>query len=132
MRHIFLLIALLLAPFVEGFGENLQLGAMLKIDSVTHDFGRVSRKGDNITHTFIAHNVGDAPLVITEGVTTCSCIKVKHPKRPIPPKGSGEVEVKYELGRKDIGPFHKIIQLHSNSSNGGCQILTIHGISIEE
>ncbi len=104
-------------------------GALIKIDSVSHDFGKVSRKGNSLSHTFVATNIGTSPLVITEGSTTCSCIKVKHPKRPIAPNEKANIEVKYELERKEIGPFHKVIKIFSNSSDGGCQVLTIHGVS---
>lgn len=107
-------------------------GALIKIDSVSHDFGRVSRKGNALSHTFIATNIGSAPLVITEGSTTCSCIKVKHPKRPIAPQESASIEVKYELERKEVGTFHKVIKIFSNSTDGGCQVLTIHGVALNE
>ncbi len=125
------LIALLLMPII-GFAESIPKGALIEMDSVAYDFGRVSRKGDDIVHTFTARNIGDAPLVITEAATTCTCIKVKYPKRPIAPQGAADVEVRYEVQRKEIGPFHKVIKLLSNSADGGCQVLTIHGVSVEE
>ncbi len=36
-------------------------GALIKIDSVSHDFGQVTRKGNSLSHTFVATNVGTAP-----------------------------------------------------------------------
>ncbi|MFI3301889.1 MAG: DUF1573 domain-containing protein [Rikenellaceae bacterium] len=106
-------------------------GAIIEADSATHNFGRVTRKGADVEHTFTIRNSGTTPLVITEASTTCTCIKVKYPKRPIPPQGSAEVNVRYEVQRKEVGPFHKIIKILSNSSNGD-QMLTIHGISVEK
>ncbi len=113
-----------------GFMSFAQ-GAIIEMDSVAHDFGRVSRRGADVEHTFTVRNTGTTPLVITEASTTCTCIKVKYHKRPIPPQGSSTLSVRYEVQRKEVGPFYKIIKILSNSTNGD-QILTIHGISVDK
>ncbi len=127
-RFIFTILTLLLTAVASLSAQPH--GAVIEMDSVTHDFGHVSRKGADVVHIFNARNAGTAPLVITEASTTCTCIKVKYPKRPIPPQGSAEVVVRYEVQRKEVGPFHKVIKILSNSINGD-QVLTIHGVSVE-
>ncbi len=132
MRN-FIILLLMLLPMTFAYGEEVaDGGAKIKIDSVAHNFGEISRKGGDAIHNFTIRNIGDKPLVITEAETTCTCIKVKLPKRPIAANESAELEVKYEVSRKEVGAFHKIIKLHSNSSDEECQILTIHGVSIEK
>lgn len=132
MRPLLLTFMMLLSVAISTAAPPSK-GAIIKVDSVAHDFGQVSRKGADIVHTFKVSNVGDAPLVITEAATTCTCLKVKYPKRPISPDKSADVVVQYEVQRKEEGPFHKIIKLMSNSvEDGGCLVLTIHGVSVEE
>ncbi len=106
-------------------------GAIIEMDSVSHNFGEVSRKGADIVHTFTARNIGTSPLVITEVSTTCTCIKAKYPKRPIPPQESGEITVRYEVQRKEVGRFYKVLKVLSNATNSD-QVLTISGISVEK
>ncbi len=131
MRHFILLLCLLCAPFAAQ-SKDAKQGAQMQIDSVAYNFGEISRKGGDAEHTFTIRNTGNSPLVITQAETTCTCIKVKYPKRPIAPHSKASVEVKYEVSRKELGAFHKIIKLHSNSADGACQILTIHGTSVEK
>ncbi|MFI3282211.1 MAG: DUF1573 domain-containing protein [Rikenellaceae bacterium] len=132
MKRLLIMTLMLLSGVAASYGATPAKGALIEMDTVAHDFGRVSRKGADIIHTFTARNIGDAPLVITEGSTTCTCIKVKHPKRPIAPNSEAKIEVEYELGRKEVGPFYKVIKILSNSADGGCQVLTIQGVSVEE
>ncbi len=132
MRRFIVTFVVLIFGAIASAQELTPVGALIQMDSVSHDFGRVTRRGNALSHTFTATNIGGTPLVITEGSTTCSCIKVKHPKRPIAPQQSAPIEVRYELERKDIGPFLKVIKIFSNSSDGGCQVLTIYGISEDE
>ncbi len=126
MKRIFLIICFVALSSV-GFAQ----GALIEMDSVSYDFGRVSRRGGDLRHDFVVRNVGSQALVITKATTTCTCLKVKYPKSPIPAGTESKIEVKYELGRKDIGVFHKVIKIESNST-GGTQLLTIHGNSSDE
>ena len=111
--------------------ESPRRGAIIEMDTTSYDFGRVSRRGSAPSHTFTLRNAGDEALVIVEAITTCTCIKVKYPKSPIPPRTTAAVTVKYELQRKDLGVFHRVIKLISNSIDGA-QLITIHGISEDE
>ncbi len=126
MKRLFLIICFVALSSV-GFAQ----GALIEMDSVSHNFGRVSRRGSDLRHTFVARNVGTQALVITEVTTTCTCLKARFSKAPIPVGGESKIEIKYELQRKDIGAFHKVIKIQSNST-GGTQLLTIHGNSSDE
>ncbi len=130
MRAFALTIFMLLVSLC-AFSEESARGAVIEMDTTSYDFGRVSRRGGTLSHTFTLRNVGRDALVITDVTTTCTCLKAKHPRRPIAPNAEAEIEVKYDLQRKEVGAFHKVIKIISNSTNGN-QLLTIHGFSEEE
>ena len=113
-------------------GETLQAGkALLKLDHTSHDFGEVPRKGGDIEHAFPFENDGDAPLVIVRAQTSCTCLKVSYPKRPVAPGASDTIRIVYEPHKSEPGSFNKLVQIFSNAENGR-EILTGQGFSIDE
>lgn len=113
-------------------GETQQAGrALLKLDHTSHDFGEVPRKGGDIAHEFPFENDGDAPLVIIRAQTSCSCLKISYPKRPVAPGASGTIRVVYEPHKSEPGSFNKLVQIFSNAENER-EILTVQGFSIDE
>ncbi len=113
-------------------GETQQAGkALLKLDHTSHDFGEIPRKGGDIEHEFPFENDGDAPLVIVRAQTSCSCLKISYPKRPVAPGASGTIRVVYEPHKSEPGSFNKLVQIFSNAENER-EILTVQGFSIDE
>lgn len=105
-------------------------GARLRIDSATHDFGDVPRKGGDLMRAFIFTNDGTAPLVLTRVVTSCSCLKASYSRRPVAPGASGVIRITYEPHKSEPGTFYKVIQVFSNST-GGRELITVQGNSLE-
>lgn len=105
-------------------------GARLVLDSTLHDFGDVARRGGDISAVFKFRNEGTQPLVITRVITSCSCLKSRYSKRPIPVGGEGVIEFIYQPLKAESGTFHKIVQVLSNSVQGR-ELITIMGNSIE-
>lgn len=68
------------------------------ISHITHDFG-VLVLGAKGEHTFVIKNEGEGPLrVKTTGKTSCSqCTVTKKVDEEIPPGGSVDVEIKWEV-----------------------------------
>lgn len=106
-------------------------GAHLRMESATHDFGDVLRKGGDLVREFTFTNDGTAPLVVVRVVTSCSCLKASYSKRPVPPGASGVIRITYEPHKSEPGVFNKVIQVFSNST-GGRELITVQGNSIEE
>jgi hypothetical protein len=106
------------------------VGAHLRFEENTFDFGDVPRKGGNLTKEFVFINDGTEPLVILRALTSCSCTKVSFSKRPIAPGERGVIKVVYELHKKEPGTFSKVIQIFSTSVDGR-SILTVRGNSID-
>ena len=84
--------------------------------AMSHDFGEFVRGGESRSHTFEFVNDGTAPLVVVKASSSCRCISVDYPRRPVPPQGRGKVVVTYDP--KDKGVFNKGVHLQSNIEGG--------------
>ena len=96
----------------------------------TIDYGRVTKGSDSGIRVFEFTNTGNAPLVITNVLSTCGCTVPTKPEAPIMPGKKGKIEVKYNMA---TGPIRKTITVESNASNyeGGRIALKIKGEVIE-
>lgn len=106
-------------------------GAHLLLESATHDFGDVSRKGGDLVRDFIFTNDGTAPLVVTRVIFSCSCLKASFPRRPVAPGAKGAIRITYEPHKSEPGAFNKVIQVYSNSVDGR-DVITVQGNSHDE
>lgn len=105
-------------------------GARLHMEQSTHNFGDVSRKGGDLVREFQFTNEGNAPLVIMRVITSCSCLKTSHPKRPVMPGESEQISITYEPHKSEPGAFNKVIRILSNSTTGE-EVITVQGNSID-
>lgn len=132
MKHYTLFFALLtlltLGTTTPTSAQNPTKGAYIEIAESEHDFGRILRHSDNKSFIFNVKNVGSEPLVILSAATSCSCIKANFSRKPIPAGGESQIEIIIEPRKVEKGIFHRIVQIHSNASNGTA-ILTIKGLA---
>jgi len=63
------------------------------------DFGVID-EGDSPDHTFWFTNTGTNPLVLESCKGSCGCTVPTCPKEPIPPGGTGEIQVKFNSKNK--------------------------------
>lgn len=113
-----------------GDGPAESRGALLRMDTVSHDFGDVPRRGGDLVWEFGYRNEGDVPLVLTRVVASCTCLKTDYSRRPVEPGGRGTIRVIYEPHKNEPGAFSKVIQVYSNSADGR-HVLSVRGNSIE-
>jgi hypothetical protein len=66
-----------------------------------HDFGKVIA-GEKVAYTFSFKNRGNAPLVISQATTTCGCTVSKYSRKPVPPGGSGTIEVIFDSSGRNV------------------------------
>lgn len=108
-----------------GFAQN---GPKIefKAKDNTIDYGTTTKKKDNGVRSFEFTNTGDAPLIITNVLSTCGCTVPTKPNAPIMPGKTGKIEVKYSM---IPGPIRKTITVESNAVNyeGGRIPLKIKG-----
>ncbi len=106
-----LIITLLFCSF--SFAQN---GPKIefKAKDNTIDYGTVTKKGDNGIRSFEFTNTGDAPLIITNVLSTCGCTVPTKPEAPIMPGKTGKIDIKYNMAP---GPIRKTITVESNAVN---------------
>lgn len=80
--------------------------------------------GETSEHVFVFKNTGGAPLVVTDAIPSCGCVKPSWTKQPVQPGDTGSVHVYYTS--KVSGAFHKTIKVYSNAQ-GKKPVLTITG-----
>ena len=114
--------------------SNISFSQSAKIEFTakdnTMDYGKVTKAADSGIRVFEFTNTGDAPLIITNVLSTCGCTVPTKPNAPILPGKKGKIEVKYNMAS---GPIRKTITVESNATNyeGGRIALKIKGEVIE-
>ena len=124
MKNITTILAVILMSSF-GFAQN---GAKIefKAKDNTIDYGTVSKKGDNGIRSIEFTNTGDAPLIISNVLSTSGFTISSNPTLPIAPGRTGKFDIKYNMVP---GPIRKTITVESNAVNydGGRIPLKIKG-----
>lgn len=112
MKNITHIIAIIL---ISSFGFA-QSGAKIDFKAAdnTIDYGTVSKQNDNGIRSVEFTNTGDAPLVITNVLSTSGFTIASKPSVPIAPGKTGKIEIKYNMVP---GPIRKTITVESNAVN---------------
>jgi hypothetical protein len=124
----------IIALIIFTLCSNISFSQAAKIEfsakENTIDYGKVTKASDSGIRVFEFTNTGDAPLIITNVLSTCGCTVPTKPEAPIMPGKKGKIEVKYNMA---TGPIRKTITVESNASNyeGGRIALKIKGEVIE-
>lgn len=79
-----------------------------------HNFGIVT-EGEKVSCLFTFDNKGTSDLVVSSVSTSCGCTAPKYDTKPIPPGGSGNVEVVYNASGMN-GKQTKTVTVKSNAS----------------
>lgn len=124
------IIALILFTLFSNisFSQSAKIEFSAKENTV--DYGKVTKATDSGIRVFEFTNTGDAPLIITNVLSTCGCTVPTKPEAPILPGKKGKIEVKYNMA---TGPIRKTITVESNATNyeGGRIALKIKGEVVE-
>lgn len=116
MKRFMLLTLIILTLINILYGQSRKAVAEVTFEQLSHNFGTLAEGGEKVTHLFEFTNTSEAPLLITRTKTSCRCITIKHPKRPIKSGDKGAIEVTYDP--KDVGVFNKGIEVHANIEGG--------------
>ncbi len=92
----------------------------------TIDYGTVTKKKDNGIRSFEFTNTGNAPLIISNILSTSGFSISSKPTESIMPGKKGKIDIKYSM---TPGPIRKTITVESNAVNydGGRIALKIKG-----
>lgn len=102
-----------------------------------HDFGTMDR-GSKGKHDFVFRNVGNQPLVLTMGETTCKCTAaavggeamVKGAKQTIAPGGSFKLTLEWSIKFSDKD-FSQSAEFSTNDPRREIVRLLIHGRTVD-
>lgn len=89
--------------------------AVLTFSAPEHHFGTV-KAGEKVGCIFSYSNTGDADLVIVSATASCGCTVPKFDKKPVPPGGSGTIEVIFDTSGRE-GLQTKTVVVQSNAEN---------------
>lgn len=85
----------------------------MMFNETIHDFGTIIQ-GERVAYSFKFTNIGGTDLVITRVSTSCGCTLGDYPEEPIPPGGTGLIEVSFDSkGRK--GHQNKTVTVLANT-----------------
>ena len=77
--------------------SKADLGSLPKFEFVTteHDFGKLI-EGVKVSFKFKFKNVGGSDLIINQVKTSCGCTASSYSKKPVPPGGTGVIELTFD------------------------------------
>ena len=97
----------------------------IAFDTAEFDFGVMDSNGTD-RHDFVLKNVGNAPLILTKGNTSCKCTISEVSEKPIPPGGSSKVTVQWS-GKGNLGEFEQTANILTNDPARPQITLAING-----
>lgn len=97
-----------------GAGKDSTGVAEIVFREYEHDFGKVA-EGEKVAYVFTFDNKGTGDLIVRYATTSCGCTVPKYDTKPIPPGGSGTMEVVFDTSEKN-GMQTKTITVKSNAS----------------
>lgn len=86
--------------------------ADIKFEKLEHDLGTVVQ-GETVGYNFAFTNSGNASLIIQDAGASCGCTVPRYSKEPVPPGGSGTVEVVFDTSGR-IGQQSKTVTIRTN------------------
>ncbi|HEY6141893.1 MAG TPA: DUF1573 domain-containing protein [Flavobacterium sp.] len=112
MKNIVTIITIVL---ISSFGFA-QSGAKIQFKTAdnTIDYGTVSKQNDNGVRSIEFTNTGNAPLIISNVLSTSGFTIASIPSASIAPGKTGKIDIKYNMVP---GPIRKTITVESNAVN---------------
>ncbi len=96
----------------------------VKFDENEYDYGTIDQ-GEKARHTYKFTNTGNEPLIISNAKGSCGCTVPSWPKEPIPPGGTGQIDVEFDSKGKK-GKQSKRVTITANTEPAQT-FLTIKG-----
>ena len=120
------------ANAIENYRASLPTG-LAKVQLVggaKHDFG-VMEPGEEGEHAFAIKNVGEEPLKLRIGATSCKCTLGSLDKESLLPGEQTEVKLSWTV-KTESGEFSQTAQLHTNDPTEPVISLAVSGRVVRE
>lgn len=99
-------------PEADPNDPNLPI---LSFEKEMHEFPGTITEGESVSYSFKFTNTGKSDLVISDANAPCGCTIPSYSKEPIPPGGSGQIDVVYNSENRGGGRHEKSVRITSNS-----------------
>jgi hypothetical protein len=96
----------------DGSSDTTEL-PRFQFTETNHDFG-VIVEGEKVSYTYKFKNAGKSELIISAAKGSCGCTVPKYSTTPVPPGGSGEIEVIFDSSGRS-GMQHKTVTVLANT-----------------
>jgi hypothetical protein len=101
---------------------------VVEVDELVYDFDRVKNKTMDMRHAFVLRNKGNATLQVTDAVPSCKlCVFIESLPDPIPPGGSGEVAVRWNVEMYDDDTFRRSVTVRTDDPDRPELVFAITG-----
>ncbi|MCK9617941.1 MAG: DUF1573 domain-containing protein [Lentimicrobiaceae bacterium] len=135
MKKLIVLTTILLLVFSFAFAQEPvknqapdKNAPEISFNKIVHDYGTILQEGDGNCE-FEFKNTGKEPLVLTSVTSSCGCTIPEWPRKPILPRKSDVIKVKYDTKR--TGKFAKQVTVVSNAKNSTI-VLKIQGEVVDK
>lgn len=125
MRRYFLLFIFLQIIAYANCKVKINDVENIAFTEVSHNFGTISNSDGVISTNFTCVNQSSSALVILAIRTSCSCLKGKFSRKPIPPGSKTSIALFLDAAKMEEGVFHRVVQVKTNR---GVYHLTIQGV----
>jgi hypothetical protein len=102
-----------------------EVGPRVAVDEPNFQFGAMQR-GTHKSHEFTIRNVGQSPLKLRVGGTSCKCTLGEVSEKPLPPGESTKVKLEWSA-KSDSGPFRQTATILTNDPQQSQLELTVDG-----
>ncbi|MFZ5746312.1 MAG: DUF1573 domain-containing protein [Pseudomonadota bacterium] len=92
-------------------------------ETTTIDYGTIAHQSDG-RRSFKLKNIGTAPLMILDVVSSCGCVVAQFDREPVFPGQTVDIRVRYDTAR--MGPFTKHVVVKTSGTPAEYR-LTIRG-----
>jgi hypothetical protein len=96
----------------------------IELPEVHHEFGTME-VGQTKIHKFVVKNVGEAPLKLRKGESSCKCT-LATPPEGLEPGGSSEIELEWKPTQASP-TFRQYVKIHTNDPENLLVELTVQG-----
>ena len=133
-KYIILLAAMVLSAAGLSAQDFYKEADVIRLDRKVHDFGDVLLAEGPVSCIFTFTNIGKAPLVIHNVISSCGCTTPEWTREPVKPGATGTIQATFS---NDQGPypFDKTLTVYvgvGSSSLDRPVLLRLRGVSHEQ
>lgn len=117
MRSFVLLFWCVLVLQLHPLAAQEPTSQQLRFGERVHDFGTIPEQGGVVSFDFRFVNEGPGPVVLTDVVTSCKCIRAEFSRKPVLPGASAVIRVSYDPFYRP-GSFSREVNILYNDRTG--------------